>query len=96
MFHGQLDAFLRPLLKLLAPCHRLAQLFGARSGNSFRVIFARLPDLILKIGPQRMAGVGASAVFGLEGAVLHLVDLRHFLEDSLPLFEEFAHGASIV
>jgi hypothetical protein len=43
-----------------------------------------------------MAGVGTSAVFGLEGAVLHLVDLRHFLEDSLPLFEEFTHGAIIV
>jgi len=80
------------LLKLLAPFHRLAQLFGARPGNSFGVIFAPLPDLILKIRSQRMAGVGASSVFSLEGAVLHLVDLRHFLKDSLPLFKEFAHG----
>jgi len=84
------------LLKLLAPFHRLAQLFGARPGHAFRVIFAPLPDLILKIGTQRVAGVGARTVFGLEGAVLHLVDLRHFLEDYLSLFEEFAHGASIV
>jgi hypothetical protein len=43
-----------------------------------------------------MVGVGPRPIFGLEGAVLHVVDLRHFLEDCLPLFQEFAHGASIV
>jgi hypothetical protein len=84
------------LLKLLATVHRLAQLLGARAGHPFGVVLAILPNLILVIRAQRMAGVGSRTELGLEGAVLHLLDLGHFLEDDLALLDEFAHGPTIV
>ena len=84
------------MLKSLAARHRLAQLLGAGTGDPCGVIFARLPDLVLKIRPEGMVRVGARAILGLEGAVLHLIDLRHLLKDHLPLLKEFAHAQSIV
>lgn len=96
MLDGQLDAFLRQPFKLLAAFHGLTQLFCVWAGHSFRVVFAFLPDLILKIGPQRMVRVDARTIFSLERAMLHLINLCHLLEEGLSLFEEFAHGDSIV
>jgi hypothetical protein len=96
VLHGQLDALLGQLLKLLAALHRLAQLLGARAGHPLGVVLAVLPDLILVVGTQRMAGVGTRSKLGLKGAVLHLVDLGHFLEDHLALLDKFAHGQTIV
>jgi len=84
------------LLELLAALHRLAQFLGAWTGDPFGVVFALLPDLILIIGPEGMVRVGSPAILGVEGAVLHLVDPGHFLEDHLALLDEFAHGQSIV
>jgi hypothetical protein len=43
-----------------------------------------------------MVGIGSRAILGFKGAVLHLVDPGHFLEDHLALLDEFAHGQSIV
>jgi len=43
-----------------------------------------------------MARVGSGTELGLDGAVLHLVDLGHFLEDDLALLDKFAHGRTIV
>jgi len=84
------------LLKLLAAFHRLAQLLGARASHPLGAVFAFLPDLILVVGAQRMAGVGTRSELGFEGAELHLVDLGHFLEDHLALLDKFAHGPTIV
>jgi hypothetical protein len=84
------------LLKLLAALHRLAQLLGARAGHPLGVVLALLPNLILVIRSQRTAGVGARSELSLEGAVLHLVNPGHFLEDHLALLDEFAHGQTIV
>jgi hypothetical protein len=84
------------LFKSLAARHRLKQLLGPGTGNPLGVIFARLPDLVLKIRPEGMVGVGARAKLGFEGAMLHLIDLGHLLEDHLPLLKEFAHAQSIV
>jgi hypothetical protein len=39
-----------------------------------------------------MVGIGSRAILGLKGAVLHLVDLGHFLEDHLALLDKYAHG----
>jgi hypothetical protein len=96
VLHGELDAFLSQLLKLLAALHRLAQLLGAWAGHPFGMVFALPPDLMLVIGAQRMAGVGALAILGLEGAVFHLVDPGHFLEKDLTLLDKLAHGPTIV
>jgi len=74
----------------------LAQLVGARAGHPFGVILAILPNLILVIRAQRVAGIGSLTKLALERAVLHLVDLGHLLEDHLTLLDEFAHGQTIV
>jgi hypothetical protein len=84
------------VLKLLAAFHRLTQLLGARAGHPLGVVFASLPNLILVVGAKRMAGVGTRSELGFKGAVLHLVDLGHFLEDHLTLLDKFAHGQTIV
>ena len=84
------------MFKSLAARHGLTQLLGPGTGDPLGVIFARLPDLVLKIRPEGMVGVGTRAILGLEGAVLHLIDLRHLLKDHLPLLKEFAHTQSIV
>jgi len=84
------------LLELLAALHRLAQLLGARAGDSFGVVFAVLPNLMLVIRSQRMAGVSSGTELGLEGAILHLVDPGHFLQEDLALLDKFAHGQTIV
>lgn len=94
VLHGQLDALLGQLLKLLAAFHRLAQLLGARAGQPLGVVLAFLPNLILVVGAQRMAGVGPRSKLGFEGAVFHLVDPGHFLEDHLTLLDKFAHTGS--
>jgi hypothetical protein len=96
VLHCQLDALPGQLLKLLAAFHRLAQLLGARAGHPSGVVLAFLPDLMLVAGPQRMAGVGPRSELGFEGAVLHLHDPGHFLEDHLTLLDKFAHGQTIV
>jgi hypothetical protein len=96
VLHCQLDALLGQLLKLLAALHRLAQLLGARAGHPSGVVPAFLPDLMLVVGAQRMAGVGTGSELGFEGAILHLDDLGHFLEDHLTLLDKFAHGQTIV
>ena len=96
MLHCQLNALLGQLLKLLAAFHRLAQLLGARAGHPLGVVLAFLPDLILVVRAQRMAGVGPRSELGFKGAVLHLVDLGHFLKDHLTLLDKFAHGPTIV
>jgi hypothetical protein len=93
---GQLDALLGQLLKLLATFHRLAQLLGARTRHALGVVFAFLPNLILVVGAQGMAGVGTRSEFGFKGAVLHLVNLGHFLEDHLTLLDKLAHRPTIV
>ena len=84
------------LFKLLTALHRFAQLLGARSGDPLGVVLAFLPDLILVVGAQRMAGVGPRSELGFKGAVLHLIYLGHFLEDHLTLLDKFAHGPTIV
>ncbi len=84
------------LLKLLAALHRLAQLLRARAGHPLGVVLALLPNLMLVVGSQRMAGVGPWSELGFKGAVLHLIDPGHFLEDHLTLLDEFAHGLTIV
>jgi len=81
---------------VLAALHRFAQLLGARTGDPFGMILALLPDLIFVVGSQGMIGVSSGPILGFKGAVLHLVDLGHFLEDDLALLDEFAHGRSIV
>jgi hypothetical protein len=96
VLNGQLNALLSQLLKLLAAFHRFAQLLGAWPSDSFGVVLSLLPHLILVIGPEGMVGVGSRPVLGLEGAEFHLVDLGHFLQDYLPLLNEFAHERSIV
>jgi len=92
----QLDALLGQLFKLLAAFNRLAQPLGARAGHPLGVVLAFLPDLILVVGTERMAGVGTRSELGFKGAVLHLIDLGHFLEDHLALLDKFAHGPTIV
>jgi hypothetical protein len=84
------------VLELLAPLHRLAQLLGARAGHPLGVILAISPNLMLVIRAQRVAGIGSLTKLGLEGAVFHLVDLSHLLEDHLALLDKFAHGQTIV
>jgi len=84
------------LLKLLAAFHRLAQLLGARTGHPLGVVLAFLPNLMLVVGAQRLAGVGTRSELGFKGAVLHSIDLGHFLEDHLTLLDKFAHGQTIV
>jgi len=77
---------------LLAAIHGLAQLLRAGTRHPFGVVFALLPDLILVIRAQGMVGIGSRAILGFKGAVLHLVDPGHFLEDHLALLDKFAHG----
>jgi hypothetical protein len=89
--HGQLNAFLSQSLKLLATFHRLAQLLGTGTGDPLGMVFTLPPDLVLKIGSAGMVRVGTRAKLGLEGAVLHLINPGHLLEDRLPLLDEFAH-----
>jgi hypothetical protein len=96
VLHGQLDALLGQLLKLLAAFHRLAQLLGARAGHPLGVILAFLPNLILVVGAERLTGVGTRSELGFKGAIFHLINPGHFLEDHLTLLDKFAHGQSIV
>jgi hypothetical protein len=84
------------LFKSLAARHRLTQLLGPGTDDALGVIFARPPDLVLKIRAEGLGGVGARAILGLEGAVLHLIDVGHLLKDHLPLFKEFAPAHSNV
>ncbi len=84
------------MLELLAALHRFAQLLGAWTGDPFGVVFALLPDLILVIGAEGMVRVGSGAILRPKGAVLHLIDLCHFLENDLTLRDELAHSQSIV
>lgn len=78
---------------MLTALHRFAQLLGARAGDPFGMVLALLPDLILVIGSQRMLGISSGPILGFKGAILHMVDLGHFLEDDLALLDEFAHAA---
>lgn len=48
MFYRQLDTLLSQLLELLAALNRLAQLLGARAGNSFGVVLAQ--RVCMKVG----------------------------------------------
>jgi hypothetical protein len=84
------------LLKLLTAADRLAELFGPGAGDPFGVVLALLPHLIFVVRAQGMVGVGSRTVLGLEGAILHVLDPGHFLEEDLPLLDEMAHGARIV